>query len=108
MADRSDYDLLTASEVARVFPVDEKTLRRWIDDGYFPGPTVYGRQSRWRWGMVKRWMEATEFLQGLGLTRLVPPDEDGTPRGHLGTPEGHLGTSGDIDPPGPSGSKKPR
>lgn len=104
MADRSDYDLLTINEVARVFPVDEKTLRRWIEDGYFPAATVFGRQPRWRWAMVKRWMEATEFLQGMGLTRLIPPETEG----HGGTPGGHLGTSGDIDELPPSKPAKSR
>jgi hypothetical protein len=94
-------------------------MRRWISGGYFPRPTMFGRQQGWRWGQIRRWMQATEFLQGLGITRLIPPDDDETvveednastgmdaTGGHPRTPTGHLRTSGDIGPTSSSGNKK--
>ena len=113
MTDRSDYDVLSQADVARRFNVTDRTLRRWIDDGYFPRPTTFGRQVGWRWGQISRWMEATEFLQGLGITRLVPPEEEETEvdedatTGHSRTPTGHSRTSGDTAAAPRSGREKP-
>jgi predicted DNA-binding transcriptional regulator AlpA len=112
--DWTDYDVLSFADVARRFGITDRTLRRWTDDGYFPRATTFGRQIGWRWGQIRRWMKATEFLQGLGLTRLVPPEEaetevdEGATGGHSRTPTGHSRTSGDIGPEGGSGTGKRR
>ena len=81
MADRSafDFDIMTAHEAAKVVGVDERTLRRWVNEGYFPKATFFGKRKGWRPGQIQRWMDATEFLQGLGLTTLVPPEDDESP-----------------------------
>lgn len=111
MSGRDDeYDILTTLDICRTYAIDERTLRRWIDGKYFPRPTMFGRRKGWRRGLIRRYMEATEFLQGLGLTALVPADdgEDDNDTGHLRTPTGHSRTSDDPGGNDPSAPRKSR
>lgn len=70
------FDVLSSHDVAGKFGIAEKTLQRWIADGYFPRPTTFGRRKGWRESQIVRWMDCTEFLQGLGLTQLQPSEDD--------------------------------
>lgn len=72
-----ELDIMVARDVCRLFGIDERTLQRWVKDKFFPKATMYGRQRGWRRGQLQKWMEATELLQGLGLTTLVAPNETG-------------------------------
>jgi excisionase family DNA binding protein len=41
-------DLLTIDEVAAMFKLDERTIRRHVASGEFPKPVRVGRTVRWR------------------------------------------------------------
>ena len=74
--DRPDFEVLAPLDVAKLFGIDERTLRRWITEGYFPRQTSFGKRKGWRPAQIQKWMDATEYLQGLGLSVLVPPEEE--------------------------------
>ena len=46
--------LLTADEVAAMFNVDARTIRRRVADGTFPAPVKVGRSVRWRRSDLER------------------------------------------------------
>ena len=41
-------EFLTVGEVATLFKIDERTIRRRVADGSFPKPVQVGRSKRWR------------------------------------------------------------
>jgi excisionase family DNA binding protein len=43
-----DVVLLTTSEVAELFRVDQSTIRRWIDEGRIASITLPGGRKRYR------------------------------------------------------------
>ncbi len=71
--DRDDFDLLLKADICKMFNVDERTVERMVSERLMPRPTKYGKQVRWRWGIIRKWMEATETLQGMGV--ILPDDE---------------------------------
>lgn len=48
--------LLTANDLARVFQVDQKTIRRWKDEGRLPEPVQIGGVVRWHPGVLDAWL----------------------------------------------------
>jgi len=48
--------LLTASELAGLLRVDERTLRQLRGQGGFPEPIQVGRRLRWRAADIERWV----------------------------------------------------
>jgi excisionase family DNA binding protein len=52
-----DYDddtVLTLGEVAKVFAVSPRTIRRWSDAGMLPAFRTVGGWRRFRWGDIRR------------------------------------------------------
>ncbi len=56
MPERSDYDLLSIDEVARIVGQSERHLRRMIRDGEFPKGFPAPKTLRWRWSVVRDWI----------------------------------------------------
>lgn len=50
-------DLLTPTEVARIFRVDPKTVTRWNRDGRLVAIRTLGGHRRFRWADVKALLE---------------------------------------------------
>ena len=48
--------LLTANDLARLFQVDRKTIRRWKDEGRLPEPVQIGGVVRWHAGELDAWL----------------------------------------------------
>ncbi len=78
---------LTYDEVAKLLSISVDTLRRMIDEGDWPAPTMYGKQYRWRPEAVRRYLEASELVQqvkkqagNLPQTGPVVPNSDATER----------------------------
>lgn len=91
--------------MARLFAVDERTVDRMVADRLLPRPVKYGRQPRWRWGLIRRWMEATEFLQGLGV-ELPPEDDEPARKGQTNSVDSE--TTSDTGQNPPSAARRPR
>jgi excisionase family DNA binding protein len=52
-----DYDddvILTLGEVAELFAVSRRTVRRWADAGLLPSFRTLGGHRRFRWGEIRR------------------------------------------------------
>jgi excisionase family DNA binding protein len=49
--------LLTAEEVAAMLGVSERTLWRLLSAGKVPTPVRFGRNTRWRAGEVREWID---------------------------------------------------
>ena len=111
VTERDDTEWMTHTEVAKLWPISEDTLRKWVREGYFPRPTVFGRQQRWRWKTIRLWIEATEYLQSIGVTTLIPPEhlaEFSRMEPHGDAPGGDLDVSGRTDDLGDGVKRKPR
>ena len=77
MPEWKDTDLLTAADVAKLLGVtSEATVERMVEDRTCPKPTLFGKQKRWRWGVIRQWMDAVEFIQLHGLQ--IPTNFDKT------------------------------
>lgn len=48
--------LLSANDLARKFQVDQKTIRRWRDEGRLPEPIQIGGVVRWHQGVLDAWL----------------------------------------------------
>ena len=48
--------LLSAADLARLFQVQEKTIRRWRDEGRLPEPVQIGGVVRWHAGELDAWL----------------------------------------------------
>ena len=48
--------LLSANDLARQFQVDQKTIRRWKDEGRLPEPIQIGGVVRWHAGVIDAWL----------------------------------------------------
>jgi excisionase family DNA binding protein len=94
-------ELLTAKQVADRIGISTRTLRRWIDAGYFPGPTLFGSRPRWTeedWAAYKllagRWRPAgseppeDDEDEESDPPRKKPDKSEKTSKGHRGTQEG--------------------
>lgn len=74
--ERLDNDLLSIIDLAKYLGgISERTVERMIDDRLCPRPLILTSQRMWRWGTIKRWLEAVEFLQQNNL--LLPPGKEG-------------------------------
>jgi excisionase family DNA binding protein len=67
----ADTDLLTKQDLARYLGVDVRTIERMVADRSCPTPTVIGSAKRWRWVTIRRWIEAIEFLQHVGVATIA-------------------------------------
>jgi excisionase family DNA binding protein len=50
-------DLLTTAELAAALKVNERTVRRWRNEGEGPPVLWAGGHARYRWGDVQEWLE---------------------------------------------------
>lgn len=66
--------LLTAGEVAALFDVHAKTIRRWVEEGKFPPPSKIGGQERWTNLAVGVWL----IWQDYAPDPVIPPGHRGT------------------------------
>ncbi len=60
--DRRDDELLTPSEVAKLFRVDPKTVTRWAKAGKLSSIRTLGGHRRYRSAEVHALLEGTETL----------------------------------------------
>lgn len=60
--DRRDDELLTPSEVAKLFRVDPKTVTRWAKAGKLSSIRTLGGHRRYRAAEVHRLLEGTETV----------------------------------------------
>jgi excisionase family DNA binding protein len=51
--DYDDAEVLTPAQVAELFAVTPRTIRRWSDAGMLPAFRTVGGQRRFRWGDVR-------------------------------------------------------
>jgi excisionase family DNA binding protein len=49
-----DAEILSPAQVAELFAVTPRTVRRWADAGTMPSFRTVGGQRRFRWGEVRR------------------------------------------------------
>lgn len=49
--------LLSLQTVAKICQVDDKTIRRWIDQGRIPVPMKIGRLLRWKQPVIADWID---------------------------------------------------
>lgn len=95
-------DLLTIEQVATLLDVDSKTVRRMIEVGDFPQPTMYGKQRRWWADTVMEFLRAVEIVQAVKMQAKASPES----LGQTGTNTDDFGTSRDnVDLPS---SAKPK
>lgn len=66
-------DLLSASDVARLFGISEDTLKRLIAEGEFPAPLLIGKQTR-----VWDWESVAYYRLRLKLTARIEPKPTAT------------------------------
>jgi DNA-binding transcriptional MerR regulator len=52
-----DDDLLTSVELAKALRVNERTVRRWRNEGTGPPVLWAGTVARYRWGDVVAWLK---------------------------------------------------
>lgn len=57
---RKDGDLLTSSEVARLFRVDPKTVSRWASEGKIRRILTPGGHNRFKWREVRELLEGKQ------------------------------------------------
>ena len=50
-------DLLTTAELAAALKVNERTVRRWRNEGTGPPVLWAGGHARYRWSDVQEWIE---------------------------------------------------
>jgi excisionase family DNA binding protein len=50
-------DMLDVSQVAEVFGVSDRHIRRLVDRDHFPQPVRLGRLVRWPRHLVERWID---------------------------------------------------
>ncbi|MFO8076378.1 MAG: BldC family transcriptional regulator [Actinomycetota bacterium] len=62
VVDRRDDELLTPSEVAKLFRVDPKTVTRWAKAGKLSSIRTLGGHRRYRAAEVHALLEGTETL----------------------------------------------
>jgi excisionase family DNA binding protein len=53
-------ELLTTAEVAKALKVNERTVRRWRNEGVGPPVMWAGGHARYRWGDVLDWMRRND------------------------------------------------
>jgi excisionase family DNA binding protein len=53
--DYDDTDILTPAQIAELFAVTSRTVRRWTDLGTLPSFRTIGGQRRFRWGTSGAW-----------------------------------------------------
>ena len=53
-------DLLTTAELAAALKVNERTVRRWRNEGGGPPVLWAGGHARYRWGDVQEWLRRRE------------------------------------------------
>lgn len=79
--------MVDIKQVASLYGITPKTVRRWVEIGRLPPPVSKGRWT-WRAGAVN------EFERALELVRLVRRGaKRSSRRGQIGTPGGQIGTS---------------
>ncbi len=85
--------LLSLKRVAEALDVSEKTVRRWVRDGQFPGPThtLPGGNLRWEEDTVKGWLAVHSaafavYSQGAVKGKVRGTNADNA--GHDGTSDG--------------------
>lgn len=89
----NDDDLLTAAELAKHLGYEsEKSIERMVEERTCPRPTKYGRKRYWRFGIIRKWKEAVEFMQQHGV--VLPSENDGQNETDTDT-NGNSGTSTD-------------
>jgi excisionase family DNA binding protein len=52
--DYGDAEILTSAQIAELFAVTSRTVRRWTDVGTLPSFRTIGGQRRFRWGEIRR------------------------------------------------------
>jgi excisionase family DNA binding protein len=52
--DYGDAEILTPAQIAELFAVTPRTVRRWADAGTLPSFRTIGGQRRYRWGEIRR------------------------------------------------------
>jgi predicted site-specific integrase-resolvase len=52
----SDDDLLTTAELAAALRVNERTVRKWRNEGGGPPVLWAGGVARYKWGEVQEWL----------------------------------------------------
>jgi excisionase family DNA binding protein len=57
-------DLLTTAELAAALKVNERTVRRWRNEGVGPPVLWAGGHARYRWGDVQEWLERRREAEG--------------------------------------------
>ncbi|HUH08181.1 MAG TPA: BldC family transcriptional regulator [Egibacteraceae bacterium] len=60
MADDDNMELLTPSEVAKLFRVDPKTVTRWAKAGHLSSIRTLGGHRRYRAGEVRRLLDSSQ------------------------------------------------
>jgi excisionase family DNA binding protein len=55
--DYADAEILTPAQIAELFAVTSRTVRRWTDVGALPSFRTVGGQRRFRWAEVTAWLE---------------------------------------------------
>jgi excisionase family DNA binding protein len=53
-------DLLSSAELAKALGVNERTVRRWRNEGTGPPVMWAGSHARYRWGDVLAWLRRRE------------------------------------------------
>lgn len=71
---------LTKSDVQEILGISERTLERWIRDGYIPAPKILGpRRAYWARAVIEMWLEK----------QLGTPDEELKTKRRRGRPRKH-------------------
>lgn len=88
--------LLSLKRVAERLDVSEKTVRRWVKDGEFPGPThtLPGGNLRWEEAVVEGWLA----VHSTAFARFLPTPVKGKVRGTTVDNAGQEGTSDEPQP----------
>ncbi len=70
-------DMLSRSDVAKLFGVSEATIRRLIEAGEFPAPLVIGKQGKvWDWESVAYYRLRLKLGERIRLQPVTTGDND--------------------------------
>ena len=67
--------LLTLQDLAKLFKVSQRTIRRWTDSGRLPEPVRFSKTCiRWRPGVIEAYLDSFNSENNSGHLRLRDHD----------------------------------
>jgi predicted DNA-binding transcriptional regulator AlpA len=95
----TDNTLLTVADLAKMLQLSQRRVREMVLEGECPSPFKLGGAVRWRWGTIRKWVEAVEFLTAMRqgkTTETRKAAKSGEERRSAAA--GKKATSGDSEP----------